>query len=148
MLRWLSFAKQRSLVNPEVAVSNVEGNIPYGIAIGFESIRKWEIPPALLEGISLGICEVKVHLTLSLFDRRSNSFFGNTWVGAPVPLIIKGPSVVDVEYKEMTYMITRLTDPSLVGIIEMVATKFERETMIATAQYGYKSYLTPYCFPI
>lgn len=44
--------------------------------------------------------------------------------------------VVDVDYQDIVYMISRITDPSCVAVIEVVLTKVNKDNKLAVAQYG------------
>ena len=47
------------------------------------------------------------------------------------------PDFLDFDYSELVYMITRINDPSCVGIVEVVASKVDARRNITVAQYGY-----------
>ena len=152
MLRWTSFAKQKSpFFIEEVSPESESGSLrsadkdkktstkckdPYGLSLSFEGVKNWRLPEILKKGLDDGTSDVKVHLSLSLLNKQSLTFFGTTWVGASIPLVENSLDVVDLEYKEIVYIISRLIDPSSLGIIEIVATKYDKESQITLAQYG------------
>ncbi len=45
--------------------------------------------------------------------------------------------VIDIDYNEIVYMTTRITDPACVAIIEVVLSKINRGDLVPLAQYGY-----------
>ncbi len=159
MLRWTSFAKsKRPFFIEESPLAEGQSNAdttgsrwnfarkdaenstrntdPYGLSLSIEGIRNWHLPQILKKDLDDGFSEVKVHISLSLLNKQSLTFFGTTWVGAPIPLFENSPAVIDIGYKEIAYILSRLRDPSCLGIIEVVATKYDKETRVTTAQYG------------
>ena len=160
MLRWTSFTIQKKpffieeapptkeqsngaeivskgfIAKKEATKGPIKREKPYGVSLVFEGIRNWHLPQVLKKDLDDGLSDVKVHLSLSLLNTESLTFFGTTWVGAPVPLIENSPEIIDINYREIAYIISRLQTPSCRGIIEIVATKYDKETRLTTAQYG------------
>lgn len=143
-LKWISFAKPRMVFGFDHLGSN---NVPImsgktrGISMCFEKISGWHIPPQICQdlGLRLNNFEFSVQLSLSMFHLSSSSFFGSTWMGRSVPL--EGdddelPDLIDLEYNEIVYLISRLADPSCVGVVEIVVSKTSTVKKLVTAQYG------------
>ena len=136
--KWVSFARQHCAFGFE-KLTNAQlpqmSHRAYGLAICLEKIRGWKLPRSLLKDLNRGSCDVSVHLRLSLFHMKSLTFFGTTWIGPEI--LLNDNEVPDVlEYIDIVYLISRLIDNSCIGIIEVVATRVDRETNLATAQYG------------
>lgn len=68
---------------------------------------------------------------------NSHSFFGSTWMGPSLTLPSeKVDNVMDFEYQDVIYMISRITDPSCVGIVEIVLSIYDKAKGISIGQYG------------
>ena len=46
------------------------------------------------------------------------------------------PDVIDFDYNEIVYILSRLTDPACVGIIEVVVSKMQRGKNVTVSQHG------------
>jgi len=141
-LRWTSFTKPKlvlgfDLLSPAWVPSM--GNKTKGYSIAFERVLGFPVPNSLLSDVDQGGFEVSVQLSLSLFHMNSVSFFGSTWMGAPV-LLTKGgkqlPREVDFDCNELVYLMSRITDPTCLGIVEVVMSKRQISTDVVVAQYG------------
>lgn len=143
-LKWISFSKPRMVFGFDHLGSN---NVPVmsaktrGISICFEKISGWHIPPQIYQDLGLGLnnFEFSVQLSLSMFHLSSSSFFGSTWMGRSVPLGSDNddlPDLIDLEYNEIVYLISRLSDPSCIGVVEIVVSKISTQKKLVTAQYG------------
>jgi len=141
-LRWASFTKPKlvlgfDLLSPAWVPSM--GNKTKGYSIAFERVLGFPVPNSLLSDVDQGGFEVSVQLSLSLFHMNSVSFFGSTWMGAPV-LLTKGskqlPREVDFDCSEIVYLMSRITDPTCLGIVEVVMSKKQISTGVVVAQYG------------
>ena len=91
MLRWTSFAKQkRPFFIEEVSPESESGSLrsadkdkktstkckdPYGLSLSFEGVKNWRLPEILKKGLDDGTSDVKVHLSLSLLNKQSLTFF-------------------------------------------------------------------------
>jgi hypothetical protein len=142
-LRWTSFTKPKlvlgfDLLSPAWVPSM--GNKTKGYSIAFERVLGFPVPNSLLSDVDQGGYEVSVQLSLSLFHMNSVSFFGSTWMGAPV-LLTKGsgkqlPREVDFDCNELVYLMSRITDPTCLGIVEVVMSKRQISSDVIVAQYG------------
>jgi hypothetical protein len=143
-LKWISFSKPRMVFGFDHLGTN---NVPVmsaktrGISICFEKISGWHIPPQIYQDLGLGLnsFEFSVQLSLSMFHLSSSSFFGSTWMGRSVPLGGDNddlPDLIDLEYNEIVYLISRLSDPSCIGVVEIVVSKMSTQKKLVTAQYG------------
>lgn len=143
-LKWISFSKPRMVFGFDHLGSS---NVPVmsaktrGISICFEKISGWHIPPQIYQDLGLGLnnFEFSVQLSLSMFHLSSSSFFGSTWMGRSVPLGSDNedlPDLIDLEYNEIVYLISRLADPSCIGVVEIVVSKTSTQKKLVTAQYG------------
>ena len=144
--RWTTFAKKNLAFGFDKLSSQDVPTMAQqlsGLSISFEKIQGWKLPKLIFDDVSNGLCDVTVHLSLSLLHLKSLTFFGTTWVGSPLPLNehdeLKG--TLDVEYPDIVYLLTRIIDPTCVGIVEIIATQISKETKLATSQYGYACFL-------
>ena len=142
-LRWLSFAKPKVMFGFEhlsPAFIPTMATKARGLSIAFEGVIGWSPPQLLLKELSEGDFELHVQLSFSLFHMTSKSFFGSTWMGAAIQLAgdrrDNFPDFLEFDYSELVYMITRINDPSCVGIVEVVASKVDSHRNITVAQYG------------
>ena len=106
-----------------------------------EKISGWHVPSEILRNIGSGSdnFEFSVQLSLSMFHLASSSFFGSTWMGRSVPLDYDDEDLadlIDLEYNEILYLVTRLADPSCVGVVEIVVSRTSVQKKLVTAQYG------------
>ena len=153
ILRWIAFAKPKVIFGFDhlspAFVPTMAGK-SRGLSISFEKVYGWRPPQQILKDIDFGGFEVSVQLSLSFFHLNSASFFGSTWMGSPLPLGGDGkdsiPDVIDFDYGEIVYLISRLTDPSCIGVVEIVASKFDTRKNVVVAQYGYER-RKRICFP-
>jgi hypothetical protein len=141
--RWFSFAKPRVVLGFDRLSFDrtpLMDAKPRGIALCFSRIQGWSLPPALLKELESGEHYINLRLSLSLCHLNTNTFFGTTWLGAGVNIgdgaREKVPEVVDIDYSEIIYMISRLADASCVAIIEIVASKMLRAQKISVSQHG------------
>ena len=138
--RWMAFSRQHSAFGFEKLS---DADLPqmsqkaHGITACFEKIQGWKVPKSLLKDLGEGKFEVNMRLSLSLFHMKSSTFFGTTWSSAPCPLNeLKTSDTMDVPCMDIIYMISRIIDPTCVGIVEIVATKINKTTKLETARYG------------
>lgn len=143
LLRWLSFARPKLILGFEhlsPAFIPGMGSKSKGISICFEKIFSWRPPRQVLDDLDGGGFEISAQLSLSLFHLGSGTFFGSTWMGAPVPLGGDGrekvEDIIDFHYNEVVYLISRITDPSCIGVVEIVASKEDVKKKMVVAQYG------------
>lgn len=142
--KWLSFMKPRLVLGfdkiPRPKLPNMSSKYR-GLALCFEKLQGWTIPVHLLQDLDLRDYEIILQLSLSLFHLKSNTFFGSTWMGSSVQLSDTNgktvlPDVIDISYPEIIYLITRLTDPSCVAVVEIVVSKIDKNKKILMSQFG------------
>lgn len=128
--RWLSFAKPKLILGFEhlsPAYVPSMGSRKNGVSVCFDKITCWRPPRQLLADLDAGGFEVSVQLSLSLFHLSSGTFFGSTWMGESHLLGGDGrdklPELIDFDYPEVVYFVSRITDPSCVAVVEIVASK-------------------------
>lgn len=115
------------------------GSEKRGFAICLEKISGWSIPVQVLKEFGKGDYEITAQLSLSMYHLNSSSFYGSTWMGPSISLGSSGtkiPKVVDFEYSDIVYMVSRITDPSCVGVIEVVVSKFDTARGLVASQFG------------
>lgn len=141
---WLSYAKPRVVLGFDRIVSS--GNTPvmsrklHGFSLVFSNLQGWSLPSQLLSDVDSGDYYLSVRLSLSLCHLTSRTFFGSTWLGSAV-LLGEGrhdsiPDVIDFDYNDLVYLVSRLTDPSCVAIVEVVASKMQRGRNVTISQHG------------
>ena len=143
-LKWISFAKTKMVFGfDHLGTSNVPimSGKTRGISMCIEKISGWHVPSEILRNIGSGSdnFEFSVQLSLSMFHLASSSFFGSTWMGRSVPLDYDDEDLadlIDLEYNEILYLVTRLADPSCVGVVEIVVSRTSVQKKLVTAQYG------------
>ncbi len=141
-LRWSSFATPRLVLGFDhvpPALVPTTGNKTKGYSLCFERVLGFPIPSSLLADNDKGGHELSVQLSFSLFHMNSVSFFGSTWMGEPVALSKNGkqlPREVDFDCLEIVYLMSRITDPTCLGIVEVVLSKKQISNDVVVAQYG------------
>jgi len=141
-LKWLSFSKPKVVFGFEhlsPAYVPTMSNKSRGLSLVFEAVHGWSPPQQLLRDIDAGGFELRVQLSFSLFHMNSKSFFGSTWMGSPVSLgdgRDSLPNVIDFDYNDVLYLISRIIDPSCVGVVEIVASKIDSKRNLLVSQYG------------
>ena len=141
-LRWVSYTKPRVVFGFDhltPAYVPAMSNKTCGYSVCFEKVIGFRPPIEVLNELDQGGIEISVQLSMSLFHLNSVSFFGTTWMGSPVPLSSDGRTVsdvVDFDSNEVVYFMSRLTDSSCVGVLEVVASKVDSDTGVVLSQYG------------
>lgn len=141
-LRWLSFTRAKvSFGFQHLSAAYVPTMLdePHGLCICLEKVSGWSIPSAVLKEFGKGDFEITAQLSFSMFHLSSSTFFGTTWMGPSVSLGHGNSEVVktiDFEYTDIVYMLSRITDPTCVGIIEIVVSKFDLRKNLVAAQFG------------
>lgn len=144
--KWLAFVKPRIVLGFDRISKEIQPDLsskPRGLALCFEKVQGWTIPNQLLEDMDIKGYEVSVQLSLSMFHTLSRTFFGSTWMGAPIPLLESDrdteshATVVDFDYNELLYMISRLEDKTCVAVIEIVASTIDKKSDVLISQHGY-----------
>lgn len=140
VLKWSAFARGAAafgfdiLTNAQLPEMSQKRT---GISVCFEKITGWKVPKNLMTDVNLGYCDLSIHLTLSLFHMKSLTFFGTNWRGTAITFAEgKVPDVIDINYTDIIYILSRLIDPSCIGVVEIVVTRIDTDTKLATAQYG------------
>lgn len=144
--KWLAFAKPRMVLGFDRIPKDIQPDVstkPRGLALCFEKVQGWTIPNQLLEDMDVKRYEVSVQLSLSMFHTLSGTFFGSTWMGASIPLLgserdsLAAAAVVDFDYNDLLYMISRLQDKTCVAVIEIVASTIDKQDDVLVSQHGY-----------
>lgn len=141
-LKWLSFSKSKTLFGLDhlsaVDSPSMASKIR-GISIVLRSLKSWSLPQSLLSKYNSQY-ELSLQFSLSLFHMKSLSFFGSTWIGSPIPLSniakLKMKTVLDVDYDEIVYLVTRITDSSCVLIAEVVISILDTKNNVKIGQFG------------
>lgn len=141
-LKWLSFTKIKTSFGfkhlSPAFVPSMASDVR-GIAVSFEKVCGWSVPEYVIQEFGKGNYEITVQLSLSMFHLNSSSFFGSTWMGPPITLGNGNNfshDTIDFEYTEILYMLTKIVDPSCVGVIEIVVSKFDPKKNLVAAQFG------------
>jgi hypothetical protein len=143
-LKWISFSKPRivfgfdHLTAIDIPLMSAKKR---GISMCFEKISGWHVPPQIYQDLEMGLnnYEFFVQLSLSMFHMNSSSFFGSTWMGRSVPLgngDDELPDLIDLEYNEILYLVSRIADPGCIGVVEIVVSRVSTKKKLVTAQYG------------
>lgn len=142
--KWLLFSQSKAVVGfdriPKSMMPSMSSK-PRGLTLCFEKILGWSIPVDILQAVDSGECRLSVQLGLSMFHLESKTFFGSTWLGQLLVLneSDKGvmADVIDISYSEIIYMVTRLTDPSCVAVVEIVVSRISNDNEMVISQHGY-----------
>jgi hypothetical protein len=141
--KWISFMKPRVVLGFEKIPRHLLPIMSQrfrGLALCFEKLQGWTVPIHLLQDMDINDYEITIQLSLTLFHLRSKAYFGSTWMGAAISLCDSGkdvlPDVIDISYPEIVYLISRITDPSCVAVVEIVITKTDKVKKILMSQFG------------
>jgi len=111
-----------------------------GICLCLEKIVGWKLPIHQFPKINSVEEIFVVQLSFSLFHFQSKSFFGTTWIGSQINLT-EGqeslPAIIDVDYNDLVYLMTRVTDPSCIGIVEIIISQFNTKKNVKISQFGF-----------
>jgi hypothetical protein len=141
-LKWVSFTRAKVAFGfQHLSAAYVPTMLenPMGHCICLEKVSGWTVPPSVLKEFGKGDYEITAHLSLSMFHLSSSTFFGSTWMGPPVSLgrgNVDMATKIDFEYNDIIYMISRITDPTCVAILEIVVSKFDVRKNLVAAQFG------------
>ncbi|KAJ1442329.1 hypothetical protein B484DRAFT_442214 [Ochromonadaceae sp. CCMP2298] len=141
-MKWTAFTRAKvsfgfQHLSPAYIPAMVED--PQGWCICFEKVSEWSIPAAVMKEFGDGDYEITAQLSLSLFHLASSTFYGTTWMGPSVSLAhgdSEIPKVFTFEYPDIVYLLTRITDPTCVAIVEIVVSKFDLRKNLTAAQFG------------
>jgi hypothetical protein len=141
--KWLAFVKPRMVLGFDRIAKEIQPDMsskPRGLALVFEKVQGWTIPNQLLEDMEVKGYQVSVQLSLSMFHTLSRTFFGSTWMGVPIQLAEADKDdlarVVDFDYNDLLYMISRLQDKTCVAVIEIVASTIDTKSEVLVSQHG------------
>ena len=141
-VKWLCFMKPKIPLGFDRLVPS---DLPHmvsrasGVAISFDRIDGWSMPPPMQREVETHGYELKVQLSMSLLHLKSSTFYGSTWMGTQVPLLDDSsriPERLDIEYGEIVYMVSRIKDPQCVAVVEIVVSKWNPERKITEGQFG------------
>eukprot|EP01032_Pedospumella_encystans_P018860 gene18860-21459_t len=142
ILKWVSFTRAKvsfgfqHLSNAYVPAMLEE---PHGFAICLEKVSGWSIPSAVLKQFGKGDFEITAQLSFSMFHLSSSTFFGTTWMGPSVSLGHGNAEIsklIDFQYTDIVYLLSRITDPTCVGIIEIVVSQIDLQKKLVAPQFG------------
>lgn len=141
--RWFLTSRQRlALGFDDIHVSKLPAmaSRQSSVCLCLEKLEGWSIPLQLLEAVDRGECSLAVQISLSLFHLASRTFFGTTWMGAPTALSGDDgdhiPDILDVNYNEIVYFVSRIFDPACVGVLEIVVSKRDKDQNLVMSQHG------------
>lgn len=140
-LRWLHFAKSKFSFGFHHLGPSKLPNIAEdrrGISIHFEKICGWNIPKSIFKSSHLN-SEITVQLSLSMFHLPSGTFFGSTWMGPTISLgdtNRRNSTIIDFDYNDIVYIITRVADPTCFAVVEIVVSKIDTTRNLVLEQYG------------
>ena len=142
-LRWISFARPKVVLGFDhlspAYVPSMARNCQ-GLCLCIEKLSGWRPPVDLRRGNDKSIHRISLSLNLSLYHFNSVSFFGSTWSSDPVPLQEEGashlPDVLNVDFSDVVYMLSRINDPSCILVAEVVAIKEDVGKNVVTGTYG------------
>lgn len=143
-LRWLSFAKPKVVFGFEHLTANrvpSTSSSSRGLSVCFDHVQGWNIPAKVIEDVtrSWGKLDLSIQLSLSLFHFNSGYFFGSTWIGFPIYLEDQRAieqAVLNIDYNEVIYLVSRISDPSCIGVVELICNKIDHQKSLIVAQYG------------
>ena len=142
-LRWTSFARSKVVLgfdhlSPAYVPSMAR--TCQGLCMCIEKISGWRPPVDLRQEDDSYSTRVSLSVNLSLYHFNSVSFFGNTWSSDSVPLHEEGssvlPEVLNVDFSDVIYMLSRVNDPSCILVAEVVAIKEDVAKNVVTGTYG------------
>jgi hypothetical protein len=138
--RWLSVRRQKDALKLHHLPKHLQPTVgeKKGFAVSFEKVTGWSIIdnfPALITQTSHQ--KARLQLCFSLFHLASGNFFGNSWYSNRILLHDqqKGKEI-DLEFYEMTYLISSISDESCVGVVELIACEDFSENESPTNQIG------------
>jgi hypothetical protein len=141
--KWLLFSKGRAVLGfDRLPKSLVPSNSskPRGLTLSFEKISGWSIPVDLLQDFDAGKYDISVQLCLSMFHLESKTFFGSTWMGTSIFIAESDKTIIsdiiDINYNEIIYLITKLNDPTCVAVVEIVVSRISKDSEIIISQHG------------
>lgn len=144
-VKWKSFTKRKfsfgfQHLTPAYVPSMSDE--PRGYSICLQKVNGWTIPSAIIKEFGSGDYEITAQLSLSLYHLSSSTFFGTTWMGPSISLGLSdsrevlASKVIDFEYQDIVYLISRITDPTCVAILEIVVSKYDLRHNLVSAQFG------------
>lgn len=140
--KWVSFSKTKpsfGFQHLNAAFVPTMSADAAGLAVCFEKISGWHVPAQIIKEFGKDNFEINIQLSFSLYHVNSATFFGSTWMGPPISLgsnPSKSNKIIDFEYVEIVYMLSKITDPSCVGVIEVVVSKFDTKKNLTVSQFG------------
>jgi len=150
-VKWISFTKGKfsfgfQHLTPAYVPSMSDE--PRGYSICLHKVHGWSIPNAIIKEFGDGDYEITAQLSLSLYHLSSSTFFGTTWMGPSLSLghsdskEVLASKVIDFEYQDIVYLISRITDPTCVAILEIVVSKYDLRQNSVAAQFGLVLHIT------
>ena len=134
VLKWTAFAKP-NLVLPLVPPLPTLASKPKGFACCFDKVEGWNPPAKLLEENGSKYI-ITVQLSFSFFHTTTCSFFGSTWMGIPIELHDDLPDIINFNYNDICYALSRVSDPHCIGVVEIVVSQIDKKSKLLTSQFG------------
>lgn len=142
LVKWGAFAKGRKTMTfdhlaPKFHPSMFENR--RGLALYLDKVDGWRLPKNVFEQLGNGQNRLSLQLSMSLFHLSTGTFFGSTWMGPRMPLEDVEKAFtrdIEVQFKEMIYLISRINDETCVGVVEIVVGKEDEEFGIISGQFG------------
>lgn len=141
-IRWAAYAKDHLAMNFENVPAKFQPSMfenRHGLALYLEKIDGWRLPKSVYEQIGKGKVHLSLQLSLSLFHVSSGTFFGTTWMGPRISLSDPDKAFtkdVELQFKEMIYLVSRINDETCVGVVEIVVGREDDSVNLTTGQYG------------
>ncbi len=139
---WSTFTGERSTLgfsHLPVALQPTANEDRHANALYIDRVNGWRLPKHVYDQAVKGKYNVGVHLSLSLFHLSSGSFFGSTWMSPRVEIDDLERSFsrdMDIQMQEMVYLVSRVMDPTCVGVVEVIAGLYNSSFTVCANQFG------------
>lgn len=141
-VRWAGYAKDHLAMTFDHVPAKYHPSMfenRHGMALYLEKIDGWRLPKSVFEQLGKGKVHLSLQLSLSLFHLTSGTFFGTTWMGPRIALSDPEKAFskdVELQFKEMIYLVSRINDETCVGVVEIVVGKEDDEVNLTAGQFG------------
>lgn len=145
--RWAGYSKDHETLTFENIPAKFQPSMfenRHGLALYLEKIDGWRLPKSVYGQLGEGKFHLSLQLSLSLFHLTSGTFFGTTWMGPRISLSNPEKAYtkdVELQFKEMIYLVSRINDETCVGVVEIVVGKENEDVNLTAGQYGYAIHL-------
>jgi Ca2+-binding EF-hand superfamily protein len=140
--RWAGYSKDHETLTFENIPAKFQPSMfenRHGLALYLEKIDGWRLPKSVYGQLGEGKFHLSLQLSLSLFHLTSGTFFGTTWMGPRISLSNPEKAYtkdVELQFKEMIYLVSRINDETCVGVVEIVVGKENEDVNLTAGQYG------------